>query len=77
MSKSRSSTTTTVETTIELSNKCLARLLKGYIETWGFSIEHIQRVFVRVPGGGDWSNTDLDIDFQCPLVIVFKKETKE
>ena len=77
MSKSRSSTTTTVETTIELSNKDLARLLKGYIESWGFSIENIQRVFIRVPGGGDWSNTDLDIDLQCPLVITFKKETKE
>lgn len=77
MSKSRTSTTTTVETTIELSNRDLARLLTGYIESWGFSIEHIQRVFVKIPGGGDWSNTDLDIDLQCPLIIVFKKENKE
>ena len=27
------------------------------------------RLFVQVPGGGDWSNTDLDIDLR-PLVAV-------
>ncbi len=26
-------------------------------------------MFVHVPGGGDWSNTDLDIEQQTPLVV--------
>lgn len=70
----RGTTRVTTETTIELAGKDIATMLKGYIQAWGFSIENIQRMYVRVPGGGDWSNTDLDIDRNCPLVIVFKKE---
>jgi len=26
-------------------------------------------VYVRVPGGGDWSNTNLDVDEKCPILI--------
>lgn len=26
-------------------------------------------VFVKVPGGGDWSNTNLDIDENNPIVV--------
>lgn len=25
------------------------------------------KIFVRVPGGGDWSNTDLEISAETPL----------
>lgn len=25
------------------------------------------KIFVQVPGGGDWSNTDLEIDSDTPL----------
>ena len=28
-------------------------------------------VSVRVPGGGDWSNTSLDIDDDTPIEITF------
>lgn len=27
------------------------------------------RIYVRVPGGGDWSNTDLDISASNPVCI--------
>jgi len=30
------------------------------------------RMFVQVPGGGDWSNQDLDIDEDTPVQIVWK-----
>jgi hypothetical protein len=31
------------------------------------------RCFIRVPGGGDWSNTDLDLDNQdTPLIVTFE-----
>jgi hypothetical protein len=29
-------------------------------------------MYVPVPGGGDWSNTNLDIDKDCPLIIDIK-----
>ena len=28
-------------------------------------------VTVRVPGGGDWSNTDIDVDSENPIKITF------
>lgn len=34
-------------------------------------------VFVRVPGGGDWSNTDLEIDDEHPVNIVVETTTEK
>lgn len=31
-------------------------------------------VFVRVPGGGDWSNTDLDVTTDTPIVAEWTME---
>jgi hypothetical protein len=31
-------------------------------------------VTVRVPGGTDWSNDDLDIDADCPVIVEWKEE---
>lgn len=31
--------------------------------------------FVRVPGGGDWSNTNLEVGTDCPLVVTVKRES--
>jgi hypothetical protein len=31
------------------------------------------RIFVRVPGSGDYSNTDLDIEDGCPLFVEFDR----
>jgi len=33
-------------------------------------------VTVRVPGGGDWSNTSLDIDDDTPIEITFTEITE-
>lgn len=30
------------------------------------------KVHVYVPGGGDWSNTDLDIDSDAPVTVSYK-----
>lgn len=35
------------------------------------------RITVHVPGGGDWSNTDLDLDDDTTLDIVEEKEWVE
>jgi hypothetical protein len=36
------------------------------------------RVFIRVPGGGDYSNMDLEVDDHCPIVVeVCEKEETE
>jgi hypothetical protein len=34
------------------------------------------KVFVHVPGGGDWSNTDLDIDGDSPITIRWSQTTE-
>jgi hypothetical protein len=36
---------------------------------------HIKSCHVNIPGGGDWSNTDLDLE-DHPIVVV-TEETKE
>jgi hypothetical protein len=35
------------------------------------------QVFFRVPGGGDWSNTDIDLDEDYPLTVRVKTQTLE
>ncbi len=34
-------------------------------------------ITVRVPGGGDWSNTDLNLKFDATLDVVVKTRTRE
>ena len=31
------------------------------------------KVWVDVPGGGDWSNTSLDVDSGCPLHVSYEE----
>jgi len=66
--------TTIVETTtkhrLELTNVEIIEALRKD----DYCIPKDANVFVRVPGGGDWSNTDLDLTDQ-PLVITWQ-ETK-
>lgn len=33
------------------------------------------RVFIEVPGGGDWSGMDLDVDARNPVVVEYTVET--
>ena len=30
------------------------------------------QVYVYVPGGGDWSSTNLDIEKDCPVIVTYK-----
>jgi hypothetical protein len=57
--------TTTTQKSIKLNRVQLLTL----IANMGYSIPASASVDVRVPGGGDWSNTDLDIDNRSPIVI--------
>jgi hypothetical protein len=33
------------------------------------------RVFVKVPGGGDWSNSELEIDMDTPIVLQYTEKS--
>lgn len=37
----------------------------------GYKIPQACEVFVTVPGGGDWSNTDLSVDARNPLRVTW------
>jgi len=54
---------------VELDDSDLRELLKDYIPEDARSV----RIRVWVPGGGDWSNTDLDIDRQNTLQISWEE----
>jgi hypothetical protein len=43
----------------------------------GYKVPFTARVFVRVPGGGDYSNMSLDIDATVPLVVEFEISEEE
>lgn len=52
---------------IELDDKTLLKLVKEFIPE---NAEDV-KIFVEVPGGGDWPNCDLDIGDRQPLVIMW------
>lgn len=41
-----------------------------------FDVPADAKIFVRVPGGADWSNTNLEIDDEEQAIQVTWKETK-
>lgn len=61
-------TVTVSKASIELTGEQLLRILKDI----GYTIPDYATVTVHVPGGGDWSNTDLDIEEQTPIKIAWK-----
>lgn len=38
------------------------------------AVEYVD-VFMKVPGGGDWSGTHLEVAQDCPLVVTVKRES--
>lgn len=36
-----------------------------------------EKVFISIPGGGDWSNTDLDVSDEDPLRVHIVTNTQE
>jgi hypothetical protein len=60
------STVTTKRHTLTITREKLV----GLLATAGVEVPKDADIFVEVPGGGDWSHMDLDID-QSPINIRF------
>lgn len=59
---------TTIVSTLEVS----AEMLKAHL-----GIPPDARVFFTVPGGGDWSNIDVDISVEHPIHVIWSKTVEE
>lgn len=68
----KNTTVTTLEKTIFIDNIQLINWLKTNPMLMDFDLSNAE-IFVNVPGGGDWSNMELEIDKDCPIVIKIKK----
>lgn len=55
-------------TTITIERGDIIAMLKAK----GYDIPDSAEIFVTVPGGGDWSNMDLDISNQVPIQVRYK-----
>lgn len=53
---------------IELTNADLVYMVCKQLD---LNIPELADVYVKVPGGGDWSNTSLEIDSDCPIIITW------
>lgn len=62
-------TSVVTDHTVELTNADIVELIEKRLD---LTIENRAQVFVRVPGGGDWSNTALEIDEECPIVVTWE-----
>lgn len=58
---------------IELTEDNLCELIR---KATGDVIPDTAAIFVEVPGGGDWSNTSLDIS-DAPVIIAWTEVTEE
>ncbi len=56
---------TTRQFRIELDGRVLVRMLREQ----GHDIPDNATVTFTTPGGGDWSNTDIDIDDDHPVIV--------
>lgn len=61
------STTHTQRKTIRISREDIIRFLQseGHVK----DEDDVKEVYVKVPGGGDWSNTNLDIEHDDEVVV--------
>ena len=66
---------TTKTQTVELAGHEILDMLRrhGIGIPEGVPVE----VFVCVPGGGDYSNTSLDVDEDCPVTVRWKTQETE
>lgn len=60
--------------TLALDDADVRELIKGH---YGTAPPAGAKIYVSVPGGGDWSNTDLDISKENPLIIEWVEKTTE
>jgi hypothetical protein len=52
---------------VEITRKDLVEFMKKL----GYDLPRDASIYVNVPGGGDWSNTSLDIDKETPVVVTW------
>jgi hypothetical protein len=65
--------TTTVKKTVTLDRKAIQRLLAQVMS--GVPVD--ANIYIDIPGGGDWSNTSLDISSDNPVTIEWTETTTE
>lgn len=65
---------TTEEHVLKLNHKDILTLLAAGA---GVDVPYNADVIVHTPGGGDWSNMDLDVDDSCPVTIRWRTQTYE
>jgi len=73
-------TSKVVTSHLELSNLDILVLVQDSLKEHGIEIKSSytkSKVYVRVPGGGDYSNTDLTIDEDNPVRILIEYEEVE
>ncbi len=72
MNRSR---TTTIEkhNQIKMTHSDIVRLLKNTGEIPESMEAHQVDVYFQVPGGGDWSNTSVDITSGDPIIVSWKE----
>jgi hypothetical protein len=66
--KIKKETTTTIRGRLEIPREVLIKALREHVDSM---IPEDAMAYVQVPGGGDWSNTDLQIDGDLPLIVEF------
>lgn len=69
---------TTLKTTKEVETKTECRMelnkediLEAVLCRFGAKIPSNAQVYVQVPGGGDWSYTNLEINSDTPIVVTW------
>lgn len=61
---------TKTETIISLNDKDLFELLNSYLDIPSNATDI--EIYVAIPGGGDWSNMNLNIDKDNEIIIRYK-----
>ena len=69
------STTTRYE--IILSFDELRQIINGDLARPMAQIPRNARIYMKIPGGADWSNTDLDMGEGYPLIIEWEEKTDD
>lgn len=50
--------------------------IRQMLEAQGITVPRDARITIGVPGGGNWSNTDLDVSASCPVVVSWTEVTQ-
>lgn len=53
------------------------RELREFLRARGMNLPANARIFFAVPGGGDWSNIDIDISGENPICVEWTTEEQQ